>query len=83
MAVSTASGSALSPSLNAQMPRRSPSSSVTRPATSEQPATVYRAHYIYDGYLVRVEAYGEDSANVEAEFEDILGKETDEFPPSS
>jgi hypothetical protein len=52
-------------------------------ATSEQPATVYRAHYIYDGYLVRVEAYGEDSANVEAEFEDILGKETDEFPPSS
>lgn len=52
-------------------------------ATADQPLTVFRAHYLTDGYLVRVEVYGEDSANVEAEFEDILGRETDEFPPAS
>lgn len=46
--------------------------------------SVYRAHYVTDdGYMVRVEVYGTDSANVEATFNDLLEDETDEFPPLS
>ncbi|TDV50889.1 SHOCT domain-containing protein [Actinophytocola oryzae] len=45
--------------------------------------TVFRAHYITDGYLVRVEVYGADSANVESEFNDLIAKEKKEFPPAS
>lgn len=45
--------------------------------------TVFRAHYLVDGYLVRVEVYGTDSANVEAAFNELLEKETDKFPPAS
>lgn len=52
-------------------------------ASPESDITVFRAHYIADGYLVRVEVYGKDSANVEAEFTELLGKETDKFPPAS
>jgi hypothetical protein len=52
-----------------------------RPENENQ--TVFRAHYITEGYLVRVEVYGTDSANVEAEFADILAQETDEYPPAS
>jgi hypothetical protein len=44
--------------------------------------TVYRAHYLSDGYLVRVEVYGTDSANVESTFTDLLTEQTDEFPPA-
>jgi hypothetical protein len=51
--------------------------------TQESPDTVIRAHYISDGYLVRVEVYGKDSANVEAEYTDLIAKETDKFPPAS
>jgi hypothetical protein len=44
--------------------------------------TVFRAHYLTDGYMVRVEVYGTDSANVESEFNDLLAKETKKFPPA-
>jgi hypothetical protein len=45
---------------------------------------VFRAHYVTeDGYLVRVEVYGADSANVESTFNDLLADETDEFAPVS
>jgi nucleoid-associated protein YgaU len=45
--------------------------------------TVFRAHYLTDGYMVRVEVYGNDSANVESEFTDLLAKETKKYPPAS
>jgi hypothetical protein len=45
--------------------------------------TVFRAHYIADGYLIRVETYSSDSANAESEFQDLLAKETDKFKPAS
>ena len=46
--------------------------------------TVFRAHYVTeDGYMVRVEVYGKDSANVESTFNDLLADETDEFAPVS
>lgn len=52
-------------------------------ATVDAP-TVFRAHYLTDdGYLVRVEVYGTDSANVESTFGDLIQDETDEFPPAS
>jgi len=45
---------------------------------------VFRAHYVTDhGYLVRVEVYGADSANVESTFNDLIEEETDKFPPAS
>jgi hypothetical protein len=53
-------------------------------AQNADEVTVWRAHYLTDdGYLVRVESYGKDSANVEAAFEEILQEETDKFPPLS
>lgn len=52
-------------------------------ATPDAP-TVFRAHYVTDdGYLVRVEVYGADSANVESTFNDLIEEETDKFPPAS
>ncbi len=52
-------------------------------ATPDKP-TVFRAHYVTDdGYLVRVEVYGVDSANVESTFNELIEEETDEFPPLS
>jgi hypothetical protein len=49
--------------------------------TPDKP-TVYRAHYVTeDGYMVRVEVYGTDSANVESTFNDLLAEETDKFAP--
>jgi hypothetical protein len=53
-------------------------------AQNADDVTVWRAHYLTDdGYLVRVESYGKDSANVEAAFEELLQEETDKFPPVS
>lgn len=44
--------------------------------------TVFRAHYVTDeGYMVRVEVYGTDSANVESTFNELIEEETDEFAP--
>jgi hypothetical protein len=56
--------------------------------TDQDTRTVMRAHYVTDGYMVRVEVYDKDpatadSAKVESEFNDLLPKETDEFPPAS
>jgi len=53
------------------------------PTPPNETATAFRAHYITDGYVVRVETYSDDSANAEAEFQDLLAKMTEEFPPSS
>jgi hypothetical protein len=57
---------------------------LVRKLTAKNPGdlTAYRAHYLVDGYLVRVEVYGTDSANVESEFTDLLAKETKKFPPA-
>ena len=53
-------------------------------ATKPDGNSVFRAHYVTDdGYLVRVEVYGTDSANVESTFNELLADETDEFPPLS
>jgi hypothetical protein len=51
--------------------------------TPPEELTAFRAHYITDGYVVRVEVYSKDSANAEAEYQDLLTQETDEFPPAS
>lgn len=59
---------------------------IVRKLTSTKPDgnSVYRAHYLTDdGYMVRVEVYGKDSANVEATFTELLAEETDKFPPLS
>ncbi|MFL6119769.1 SHOCT domain-containing protein [Actinophytocola sp.] len=56
---------------------------VTTDPQSGQQVTVFRAHYLTDGYMVRVEVFGPDSANVESEFTDLLAKETKKFPPAS
>jgi hypothetical protein len=51
-------------------------------AASPDKPTVYRAHYVTeDGFMVRVEVYGLDSANVESTFTDLLADETDKFAP--
>jgi hypothetical protein len=51
-------------------------------ATPDKP-TVFRAHYLTDdGYMVRVEVYGNDSANVESTFNDLIEEETDKFAPA-
>ncbi|MGB3443442.1 MAG: SHOCT domain-containing protein [Actinophytocola sp.] len=53
------------------------------PASKPDEDTAYRAHYLTDdGYLVRVEVYGKDSANVEATFNELLPEQTDKFPPA-
>ena len=53
-------------------------------AATPDALTVFRAHYLTDdNYMVRVEVYGTDSANVESTFNDLLADETDEFPPAS
>lgn len=53
-------------------------------AATPDAATVFRAHYVTeDNYLVRVEVYGTDSANVESTFNELLADETDEFAPVS
>jgi hypothetical protein len=59
---------------------------IVRKLTSTKPDgnSVFRAHYVTDdGYMVRVEVYGKDSANVEATFNELLADETDKFPPLS
>jgi hypothetical protein len=59
---------------------------VVRKLASSKPGgnSVIRAHYVTeDGYMVRVEVYGTDSANVEATFNELLADETDKFPPLS
>lgn len=49
--------------------------------TSPEKPTVFRAHYLTDdGYLVRVESYGQDVPNVKAAFDDLLAEQTGEFP---
>lgn len=51
--------------------------------TPDKP-TVYRAHYATeDGYMVRVEVYGLDSANVEAVFNELIAEMTDKYAPVS
>jgi hypothetical protein len=51
-------------------------------ASAPDKPTVYRAHYVTeDGYMVRVEVYGTDSANVESTFNDLLANETDKYTP--
>jgi hypothetical protein len=46
--------------------------------------TAIRAHYVTDdGYMVRVEVYGKDSANVESTFSELIAEQTDKFPPSA
>ncbi len=50
------------------------------PATADKP-TVFRAHYLTDdGYMVRVESYGPDATKAQAVFDDLLEKQTAEFP---
>jgi hypothetical protein len=44
--------------------------------------TAYRAHYLHDGVVVRVEAYGSDADAVEQKFTELLGRQLDDYPVS-
>lgn len=42
--------------------------------------TVYRAHYFADGKVIRVESYGTDAAQAEAELKKLLAKQLERLP---
>ncbi|HET8643017.1 MAG TPA: hypothetical protein VFM37_13850 [Pseudonocardiaceae bacterium] len=45
--------------------------------------STYRAHYVHDGLVVRVESYGRGAAKtVQQRFEELLGRQLDDFPAS-
>jgi hypothetical protein len=53
------------------------------PAPDGSPRVVYRAHYVYAGLVVRVEAYGgNDPKAVEQKFNELLDRQLKNFPPS-
>jgi hypothetical protein len=56
---------------------------LTVPPGPQQTGGVYRAHYITQGVIVRVEAYGPDADAAKQAFDDLLQKELDKFPPTS
>jgi hypothetical protein len=54
------------------------------PAADGSNRVSYRAHYVHKGVVVRVEAYGgDDPRSVEQKFNDLLGRQLDDFPPSA
>jgi hypothetical protein len=53
------------------------------PVTPQNPTSIYRAHYVVDGFVVRVEAYGPDEVGVKAAFDELLTRQLDEHPPTS
>ncbi|MEV6603426.1 hypothetical protein [Kutzneria sp. NPDC051319] len=54
----------------------------TLPASGPDGQTAFRAHYITNGYIVRVEAYGPDAAAAEKAFRDLLKTETQKYAPT-
>lgn len=51
------------------------------PASANNPYTTFRAHYVVDGYMVRIECYGKDANDVTQAFEKLKSDMTKEFPP--
>jgi hypothetical protein len=50
--------------------------------TEGQPFAGYRAHYVRGPYLIRIEAYGTDQAQVDREFAALAKRQLDEWPPT-
>lgn len=50
-------------------------------ARADQPIAGIRAHYLRGPYLIRVEAYGTDTAMVEDEYEALAQRQLAEWPP--
>ncbi|MBB4906789.1 hypothetical protein [Actinophytocola algeriensis] len=50
--------------------------------TPELPLAAYRAHYVRGPYLIRVEAYGPDAERVHREFEALVDRQLDRWPPT-
>jgi hypothetical protein len=55
----------------------------TLAATGPDGQTAFRAHYISNGYVIRVEAYGPDAAAAEKAFRALLRTETQKYAPAS
>jgi hypothetical protein len=55
---------------------------LTIPPSSASPGGVFRAHYVTDGVVVRIEAYGPDPDAAKQAFLRLLQKETSAFPPT-
>jgi hypothetical protein len=52
------------------------------PISSSNANDAFRAHYIADGVVVRIEAYGPDADEAQQAFTQLLQKETTAFPPT-
>jgi hypothetical protein len=50
--------------------------------TKGQPYASYRAHYVRGPYLIRIEAYGTDLAQVDREFATLAKRQLAEWPPT-
>lgn len=48
--------------------------------SARAPLAAYRAHYVYGPYLIRIEAYGPDAAQVDREFAELAGRQLAEWP---
>ncbi|WP_367133750.1 hypothetical protein [Saccharothrix sp. HUAS TT1] len=53
------------------------------PLTSVNTMATYRAHYLSDGFVVRVEAYSPDEPTAKAAFDALLTRQLEEFPPTT
>jgi len=54
----------------------------TLPPSGPDGQTAFRAHYISNGYVIRVETYGPDAAAAEKAFRDLLKTETQKYAPA-
>lgn len=54
----------------------------TLPPSGPDGQRAFRAHYISNGYVIRVEAYGPDPAAAEKAFRDLLKTETQKYAPA-
>ncbi|QUQ69920.1 hypothetical protein [Kutzneria sp. CA-103260] len=54
----------------------------TLAGTGPDGQTAFRAHYISNGYVIRVETYGPDAAGAEKAFRDLLKTETQKYAPA-
>ena len=61
-----------------------PAGVIARTLTASGPdgQTAFRAHYISNGYVIRVEAYGPDAAAAEQAFRTLLKTETQKYAPA-
>jgi hypothetical protein len=55
----------------------------TLPGNGQTEQTAFRAHYVSNGYVIRVETYSSDAAAAEKAFRDLLKTETQKYAPAS